>query len=63
MSLEISGLCEALAAEVEGTVVGPVSGVYSHVGSQVEVQGKSFAASLERALQLYFVTNIFWITI
>lgn len=54
MSLEISGLCEALAAEVEGTVVGPVPSVYSHVGSQVKIQRKSFAASLERALEGFF---------
>ena len=43
MRLEVGGLREPLTAEVEGTVIGPVTRVYSYVGTEVEVEGEPLA--------------------
>ena len=54
VGLEVGGLSELFAAGIEGTYVGPVARVDSHVSSEIEVQRKSFSASLEGALERFF---------
>ena len=49
--LEVCRLCELLIAAVEGTHVRSVSRVNSDVSAQVEIERKSLAAPLKRALQ------------
>ena len=58
VSLQVGGLCEALAAKVKGTMVGSIPCVYPHVSAQIKIQGKSFATSFKRALKLNVVSQL-----
>ena len=49
--LEVCRLCELLIAAVEGTHVRSVSRVNADVRAQVEIERKSLATPLKRALQ------------
>ena len=60
--LEVCALGELLIAPVERTHVWPVTGVDPNVCSQIEVEGKSFAATFKCALYkkkllLYYYTQ------